>query len=53
MLILDNRLAAVERLVDGVGTVCDVGTDHAYLVAHLLLNERCKTAIAADINDGP
>lgn len=33
--------------------VCDIGTDHAYLVAELLKSGKCSTAIAADINEKP
>ena len=45
------RLTACAEFVGGAGTVCDVGTDHAYLAA--LLAERCPRVIASDINDGP
>ena len=34
-------------------TVCDVGTDHGYLAAELLLTGKCTRAIAADINEKP
>ncbi|MGN0554127.1 MAG: tRNA (adenine(22)-N(1))-methyltransferase, partial [Oscillospiraceae bacterium] len=32
---------------------CDVGTDHGYLAAELLLSGKCSFAIAADINEMP
>ena len=50
--MLDKRLNACAELVSGE-RVCDIGTDHAYLVAELLKSGRCKTAVAADINEGP
>ena len=53
MTPIDNRLQACADFVTQNGTVCDVGTDHAYLVAYLVSSGKCKSAIAADINDGP
>lgn len=53
MITLDKRLEACSEFIDGQGIVCDVGTDHAYLPAYLVLNEKCVGAVAADINDGP
>lgn len=50
---IDNRLAACAEFVSEGGTVCDVGTDHAYLAAFLVSSGKCPTAIAADINEGP
>ena len=50
---LDSRLAAVANLVrDGV-TVADIGTDHAYLLAHLLVEKKIEKGIAADLRKGP
>ncbi len=51
--MLDERLSLCAELVSGVGTVCDVGTDHAYLVAELIKGGKCSSAIACDIADGP
>lgn len=53
MLELDNRLKACADFVTDGGVVCDVGTDHAYLVAFLLLSGRCERAIAVDCNRHP
>ncbi len=53
MITLDKRLEACSKMVKGTGTVCDIGTDHAYLPAYLILNNICKKAVASDINEGP
>ena len=53
MISLDNRLELCAKMVSGTGTVCDVGTDHAYLPVYLIENKICSKAIASDINDGP
>lgn len=50
--MLDKRLTLCAGFVRG-NRVCDVGTDHAYLVAELLSNRKCDTAVAADINEKP
>ncbi len=50
--MLDKRLSVCADMVNGE-KVCDIGTDHAYLVAELLKNNKCKSAIAADINEKP
>lgn len=51
--MLDNRLKKCAELVSGRGIVVDVGTDHAYLAAELVLSGKCGRIIASDINDGP
>lgn len=50
--MLDKRLKLCADMVKGKG-VCDVGTDHAYLIAELLTSGKCDTAVAADINEKP
>lgn len=50
--MLDKRLKLCAELVKG-SRVCDMGTDHAYLVAELLSEGKCTSAVAADINEGP
>ncbi len=50
--MLDKRLKLCADMVNG-SRVCDVGTDHAYLIAELLSSGKCDTAVAADINEGP
>ncbi len=51
--MLDGRLSLCAEFVTQGGKVCDVGTDHAYLVAELLKSGKCEFAIACDIADGP
>ncbi|MBR6696632.1 MAG: SAM-dependent methyltransferase, partial [Oscillospiraceae bacterium] len=51
--MLDERLSLCAKFVTEGGIVCDVGTDHAYLVAHLLMSGKSVSAIACDIADGP
>ncbi len=51
--MLDNRLKMCAKLVSGKGIMCDVGTDHALLVADLVTSGKCDRAIASDINEGP
>ncbi len=50
--MLGKRLALCAEFVSGE-RVCDIGTDHGYLVTELLLSDKCKTAVAADINEKP
>lgn len=52
-MTLDCRLKACADFVSGKGKAVDVGTDHAYLATHLILNKICPFVIACDINDGP
>lgn len=49
---LDKRLALCASEVSG-DYVCDIGTDHAYLPAELVLSGKCSRAVAADIGKGP
>ncbi len=50
---LDSRLSAVADLVRKGGTVADIGTDHAYLLAYLLQEGKINGGIAADLRKGP
>lgn len=52
-LELSARLAAVADWVPPGAAVADVGTDHAYLPVWLLLHDRVRSAIAADLRSGP
>lgn len=51
--MLDNRLKMCAELVSGQGIAVDVGTDHAYLAADLILSGKCSKVIASDIKEGP
>jgi len=52
MIILTERLKAVASFVRG-NRLIDVGTDHAYLPAHLLSAGKIDSAVLTDINPGP
>lgn len=52
-LELTPRLTMVAALVPEGARLADVGTDHAYLPAALLLEGRISAAIAADLRPGP
>lgn len=52
MILKDKRLLLCAELVTG-DFICDIGTDHGYLPAHLILTGKCRRAIAADINEMP
>lgn len=50
---LNPRLAAAAELVRPGRIAADVGTDHAYLPAYLVMCGRCPKCIAGDIGEGP
>lgn len=52
-MTLSPRLAATASLVSGGGSIVDVGTDHAYLPAHLILTKKIPFAIASDLRKSP
>lgn len=52
-ITLSPRLAATASLVVGGGNIADIGTDHAYLPAHLILINKIPSAIAADVRRSP
>ncbi len=47
------RLLTVAELVKKSYAVADIGTDHAYVPAYLILSGKCEKALAMDINNGP
>ncbi len=52
-LVLGPRLKTVAEFVRTNKTVADVGTDHAYLIAYLILNGISPFGYACDINPNP
>ena len=50
---LSPRLRMVADLVPQGACLADVGTDHAYLPAALLMEGRISSAIASDLREGP
>ena len=52
-LELSPRLEMAAALVPAGARLADVGTDHAYLPAALLLAGRIPSAIASDLRRGP
>lgn len=50
---LGCRLALAAEYVRKNSSLCDIGTDHAYLPAYLIKNEICSSAVAADLRRRP
>ena len=50
---LSPRLAAIAARVPPGFRLADIGTDHAYLPAYLLLEGTIPSAVASDVNRGP
>ncbi len=49
-MLKDNRMRAIASFVREGGTVCDVGTDHAFIPIELILSGRCAGAVITDIS---
>ena len=52
-IILGPRLKTAADFVRKGVKIADIGTDHAYLVAYLLINNICPFGYACDINPNP
>lgn len=50
---LSNRLSAVAALVKQDAAIADIGTDHGFVPVYLAQRGVIKSAVAADINEGP
>ncbi|HHW32359.1 MAG TPA: SAM-dependent methyltransferase [Clostridiaceae bacterium] len=50
---LKGRLKLICEKVPPSGTLCDIGTDHAYIPIYLVQKGICSRAIATDIREGP
>lgn len=53
MILLDERLTAVQNMVRPGTRVADVGTDHGYVIANLLLAGIATFGYACDIHEKP
>ncbi len=53
MLNLSERMLMAAKMVRKGNAVADIGTDHAYLPAYLVLNGISPKALACDVRKGP
>ncbi len=53
MLKLSERIMMAAEMVRNGSVAADIGTDHAYLPAWLILNGKCPKALACDLRKGP
>ncbi len=53
MLNLSERMLMAAKMVRSGNVVADIGTDHAYLPAYLILNGISPKALACDVRKGP
>ena len=50
---IDDRLRTAAEFVRKGVTAADIGTDHAYLPAYLIMNDIASRVIACDLRSGP
>ena len=53
MIRIGERLQTIASMVPQGTTVADIGTDHGYVPAYLVLTGQCRYVIASDIAEGP
>ncbi len=53
MINLSERMLMAAKMVRKGNSVADIGTDHAYLPAYLVLNGITSKALACDVRKGP
>ncbi len=53
MIRISKRLQMISSMVPKCDVVADIGTDHGYVPAFLLLSGQCSYVIASDIAEGP
>ncbi len=53
MISINKRLLKCAEFISQGGVTADVGTDHGYLSAYLVLNKISTHVYACDINEGP
>lgn len=53
MFKLDKRLRQVAEFVEKDAVVADIGCDHGYLAANLILSEKASYCYACDLNENP
>ena len=53
MLQIGERLQTIAAMVPPGSTVADIGTDHGYIPAYLVISGQCRYVIASDIAEGP
>ena len=51
LLNLSTRLENIVSLCDSVSTIADIGCDHGYVSAELILSNKCDRVIATDISE--
>ena len=51
LLNLSTRLENIVSLCDSVKTIADIGCDHGYVSAELILSNKCDRVIAIDISE--
>ncbi|NLZ82562.1 MAG: SAM-dependent methyltransferase, partial [Clostridiales bacterium] len=52
-MVLSARLQLIYDMIPQCSILSDIGTDHAYIPAYALLNNRCVNSLACDLRAGP